>query len=92
MQIVLCNKLHSANLQMRHQKLCAHYVLRASLPSRTFFIVNTAFNMTGSVDFYSSFHNVLNPSVTVLGTIGLEYVDSSGKLSTSAVSILFLCH
>ena len=37
--------------------------------------------MTSSGDFYSSFHNVLNPTVTVLGKIGLEYVDSSGKLS-----------
>ena len=37
--------------------------------------------MTSSGDFYSSFHNILNPTVTVLGKIGLEYVDSSGKQS-----------
>ena len=68
---------------MRDHKLCAHYVLRVSLPSRTFFIVNTAFNMTSSGDFFIAelFHNVLNPTVTVLGKIGLEYVDNSGKLS-----------
>ena len=77
----LVSDSNSADLQMRNQKRCAHYVLRVPLPSRTFFIVNTAFNMTSSGHFYSSFHNILNPTVTVLGKIGLEYVDSSGKLS-----------
>ena len=81
LQMARTNAEISADLQMRHRKRCAHYVLRASLPSRTFFIVNTAFNMTSSGYFYSSFHNVLNPTVTVLGKIDLEYVDNSGKLS-----------
>ena len=68
---------NNTDLEMRHQKPCAHYDLRASLPSRTFFIVNIAFNMTSSGYFYSSFHNVLNPrpTIIVLGKIGLEYVD-----------------
>ena len=57
------------------------WCLLVAVACRTFFIVNTAFNMTSSGDFYSSFHNVLNPTVTVSGKIGLEYVDSSGKLS-----------
>ena len=38
--------------------------VRASLKSRTFFIVNTAFSMASSGDFYRSFHNILNSTVT----------------------------
>ena len=37
--------------------------------------------MASSGELYSSFHNICNPIVTVLGKIDLEYVDSSGKLS-----------
>ena len=49
---------NSTDLQMCYQILCAHYVFCVSLPRRTFFIVNTAFSMASSVDFYSSFHNI----------------------------------
>ena len=58
---------NSTDLQMRHQKLCAHDVLCASLHSRTFFIVNTAFSMASLGDFYRSFHDILNPSVINIG-------------------------
>ena len=74
-----CHILISADVQMRHQKLCAHCVLRAKLPSRTFFIVNTAFNMTSSGYLYSGFHNVTVLAKTGLGYV--HYVDSSDKLS-----------
>ena len=56
-------------------------VRTVSLYSRTFFIVNTAFSMASSRDFYRSFHNILNPTVTYIGRVGLEYVGSSDKLS-----------
>ena len=71
--------IYSTDLQMRHQKLCGY--ARASLKSRTFFIVNTAFRMASSGDFYRSFNNILNSTVIYIGKIGLEYVDSSDKLS-----------
>ena len=36
---------NSTDLQMRHQKLCAYYILRSSPPSRTFVIVNTVWQV-----------------------------------------------
>ena len=63
---------NSTDLHLRHQKLCVHVVLRTSLHSRTFFIVNAAFSMASSGEFYRTFHNILNPTVINIGKIGLE--------------------